>query len=244
MPYAGLVSAVNSVNPPFNNLKIRQAMYAALNMDEIMESAFYFKDLYQVYCGYIDDSVELWATETGCEYHNQANPAKARQLLEEAGYDGTPIIILGMTEMGFLRHSTQVVANQLEAAGFNVDLQLTDQGTWLANYFNPGNWHMGVAIQSHLIEPTAFPWTNDVHTGWWQGETPRKKELCALLHSETDHSKRFAIWEELHALRHYEAAGITFGKASMLSASSHNTGGWNECPVKMHRPRYWNIWIK
>lgn len=244
MPYAGLACAVNSAHEPTSDIRIRQAIQAALEHEEILEGALFSQALYRVDCGFLDKSVTLWATEAGCQYHNQADPEKSRTLMEEAGYDGEPVIVIGMTEFGFLRDAAIILAHQLENVGFNVDLRLTDQGTWVANYLARENWHLAVTIVSHCVTPTFLGWTRDVHVGWWEGETPRKKELGYQLRSETDHEKRFAIWEELQELRHKEAAGFPIGAAAMLSAAGVDSGGWSDYPVTMHRPRYWNVWIK
>ena len=60
-----------------------------------------------------------WHSEVSAELYNQNNPEKARQLLEEAGYDGTPIRLL-CTQEDLGDYNAAVVAQQqLEAGGIH-----------------------------------------------------------------------------------------------------------------------------
>ena len=51
---------------------------------------------------------------------------QAKKLLAEAGYDGTPVVVLAPGDAITLKAQPIVVAQQLRAAGFKVDLQATD----------------------------------------------------------------------------------------------------------------------
>ena len=46
---------------------------------------------------------------------------KARALLREAGYDGTPIVLLHSTDLQVLTNLAPVAKAQMERAGFKVD---------------------------------------------------------------------------------------------------------------------------
>ena len=50
---------------------------------------------------------------------------KARALLKESGYDGTPIVMMHQTDLQSSNHCQPVAKQQLEKAGFKVDLQST-----------------------------------------------------------------------------------------------------------------------
>lgn len=144
-----------------------------------------------------------------------------------------------MVEFEFLKIAAQVFAHQLEVAGFNVDLQLGDQGLFIAKYLDPNMWHFGVTISSVVPTPTMLAWTREEHIGWWTGETPRKLELGELLRTETDHAKRYEIWEELQLLSYQEASRIRFGTHNAISASTNKVTGWMQMPYQ----KFWNAWI-
>ena len=69
------------------------------------------------------------ASEDGMKDVLEPEPAKAKQLLKEAGYDGTPIVLLQSTDLQVLTNLAPVAKAQLEAAGFKVDMQSSDWQT-------------------------------------------------------------------------------------------------------------------
>ncbi len=54
---------------------------------------------------------------------------KAKALMKEAGYDGTPIRWMSTKEYFYNYNAGVVFKQQLEAAGFKVDLQVMDWAT-------------------------------------------------------------------------------------------------------------------
>lgn len=246
-PSAGHLFGINCAAWPTSNVKIRQAMLAAADFDEILQGAYTFPELYRIDSSYMPEE-SIWHTTAGSQYHNQKDPERSRQLLEEAGYDGEPIVIIAMTEYEFHITSTLIFAKQLEAAGFNVDVQTMDQGTWIARYLNPdGGWHLGFFTSVGSIQgtPTMLGWTRDRHIGWWEGETPEKKELSAQLRYETDFEKRYEIWEKLNELALEEARSITSGYVAYVAAvRDKDSGGWFDTTFQFKDARFWNIWVK
>jgi peptide/nickel transport system substrate-binding protein len=83
----------NTLHKPFDNAKIRQAVFYALNQEDFLKAVIgdpaYYKGCKSFYpCG------SLLETTKGMEDLLASNFARARQLLQEAGYDGTPIVLM------------------------------------------------------------------------------------------------------------------------------------------------------
>jgi peptide/nickel transport system substrate-binding protein len=76
----------------------------------------------------LDPSVMLketvWYTESAKELYNRNDQAAAKQLLQEANYDGTPIRFMTTKEYLYQYNNAVVAKQQIEAAGFKVDLQV------------------------------------------------------------------------------------------------------------------------
>ena len=74
----------------FTHVKLRQAALAALDMDPILRATVGHPELYRLDAS-LSFKDEMWWTDAGRERYNQNDPAKARRLLQEAGYQGEPV---------------------------------------------------------------------------------------------------------------------------------------------------------
>ena len=117
------LAEVNVSLPPTDNLKFRQAVQAALDMEEIMESAS--DGAYRLNVGFQYPGQASY-TDAGKETYNQKNPAKAKQLLAEAGYKGEELILLTNRDYSSMYNASIVMAEQLKAVGINAKLSVVD----------------------------------------------------------------------------------------------------------------------
>ena len=75
-----------------------------------------------------------------------SNFEKAKALLKEAGYDGTPVVLMQSTDLAVLTNLAPVAKNLMEKAGFKVDMQSMDWQTLVARRAKKdppaqGGWH-------------------------------------------------------------------------------------------------------
>ena len=64
----------------------------------------------------------------GLEGLIDGNIERARALLKESGYDGTPVVVLQASDTAALSNLAPVAKSLLERIGFKVDLQPMDSG--------------------------------------------------------------------------------------------------------------------
>ncbi len=120
----------NVLHKPFNDARIRQAALYALNQKDFLLAGIgnpkYFKECKAVFiCGTPN------ATDKGFEDKLESNFTKSKELLKEAGYDGTPVVLLFATDTNTGR-LTPIVKALLERGGFAVDIQPMDWQTVLS----------------------------------------------------------------------------------------------------------------
>jgi len=119
----------NHVQPPFNNLKMRQAVLNLADQKDYMGAAAgdpkYWKTCAALFgCG------TPFETDAGAEaLRNGPNPARAKQLLEEAGYKGEKIVLMSATDQPIVHGQALVTLDALRKAGLNVEFQANDWGT-------------------------------------------------------------------------------------------------------------------
>ena len=76
----------------------------------------------------------------------ESNFQKARELLKEGGYDGTPVVLMHSTDLQVLTNLAPVAKSLMEKAGFKVDMQSMDWQTLVARRAkkdppNAGGWN-------------------------------------------------------------------------------------------------------
>jgi peptide/nickel transport system substrate-binding protein len=121
----------NVLHKPFDNAKVRQAVLYALDQKEFLEANVGNPEFYRACksifpCGSPLESTKGWDDKLS------GNVAKAKELLKEAGYDGTPVVLLHQTDIAGHSNLATVAKPQLEKAGFKVDLQPMDWQTLVA----------------------------------------------------------------------------------------------------------------
>ena len=118
------VMRFNQAIPPFNNAKLRQAILHLVDQEQTLRAYVDDASLY-TNCPsfYMCDSP--YFTDAGWP---KPDAAKAKQLVKESGYDGSPIVLLDATETA-LHPQTLVVAQAMRDIGLKVDYQAMDWPT-------------------------------------------------------------------------------------------------------------------
>jgi peptide/nickel transport system substrate-binding protein len=229
----------NTAQGVLTNQTLRQALQAALDHEELM-IAGYGEDRFRLSSSVLLEET-AFATNAGEENFNINDPDRARELLEEAGYDGEPIRFITSQEYQFLYNMAAVGTQQLEDVGVNVDLQVYDWATLIETRGDEGAWDIFTTFMSFAPDPlvntfiatTSWP-------GWW--DTEEKVELVAQIEQETDFETRFEAWEELQELFYEQVPMIKLGDDMDFNARSPRIQGFE--PVTQLGVAFWNIWLE
>lgn len=120
---------MNHLHPPFNNLKVRQAVLTALNQEDYMRAIVGDDDkLWKPMAGFFTPGTPLY-TEEGGDMLKAKNVAAAKKLLAEAGYKDEPVICVVAQDMAATKAMGDVTAELLKSIGMKVEFIATDWGT-------------------------------------------------------------------------------------------------------------------
>lgn len=217
------------------NTKLRQAILAALNMEQALQVSVGEPELYKVGGSYYPEG-NIWHTEAGTENYNQGDPEKAKKLAEEAGYDGTPIRLLVSTNYKAHFDDASVFTRQLADAGINVQMVVVDWATLLQLRGQPGEWDMFMTHHGTVPDPILLTPLNDSYPGWWK--TPEKHELVGKFIGTSDLEERQKVWADLQALMYEQVPAVKVGSIfSYDIASPKLDTGWDMAPPF---PHFWN----
>lgn len=135
----------NVLHKPFDNARIRQAVAIAFNQEDFLRSTIGDPDYY-VLCKSLFPCGSPLSSEAGFTDRLEGNIARARALVQEAGYDGSPVVLLQSTDIGSLSNLAPVAKALMERIGLRVDLQAMD-------------WQTLVARRARRDAPTAGGWS-------------------------------------------------------------------------------------
>jgi peptide/nickel transport system substrate-binding protein len=189
--------------------------------------------------------VTVWGdSDAGAEFYNMNDPELGAQLLEEAGYDGTPVRWLTtQDDLGdFL--SAEVCAQQLEQAGFVVELIVVDEATLADRRSTPEGWDVWNGAFILRTDPTLLPYLSSCdYSGWWCSD--EKEEAFERLLTSIDFDERYAAFEDMQRLFYEEVGGIkqqdNYGIMT-VAARIQNFG-----PETTHfelEPEFTNCWVE
>ncbi|MCC5977884.1 MAG: ABC transporter substrate-binding protein [Salinarimonas sp.] len=240
------IGRMNFLHPPFDNKLIRQAALAALNQQDVLDAMIGNPDLYNVCASMFICGTPL-ESDAGAEFGTESHLDRARELLEEAGYDGTPVVIMHPTDVVTLRTQPVVATQLLRDAGFEVDLQATDWQTLVGRRASQaptdeGGWNMFFTnwVGADVFNPLVNNMVNGRGAeGGWFGwpDIPRAEELRTAYAEATDPEQQVAYARELQELAYDEVMYVPLGEYIVPSAWSTNLDGVLDGPA----PFFWNI---
>ncbi len=237
----------NTLHPPMDNPLIRKAAIAAVKQKDVLDALVGNPDYYNL-CGAMFVCDTPLASDVGSETLTKGNGMEmAKALLKEAGYDGTPIVLMHPTDVGSLRTQPVVVAQAMRDAGFVVDLQAMDWQTLVgrrASQAAPadGGWNMFITnwVGADVFNPLVNNMVNGKGPeGGWFGwpDVPKLEELRMAYATSPTLEEQKMLAEEIQKLAYDEGVYAPIGQYFIPSAWSAQLDGVLDGPV----PFFWNI---
>ena len=198
---------MNWLHPPFDNQKIRQAALAALNQEDFLKAVIGNPKYYKV-CPAMFICDTPFATDVGADVLVNSHFDLSKQLLKEAGYDGTPVVLMQSTDLPVLANLAPVAKQLLEKGGFKVDMQSMDWQTLVARRAkkeppSQGGWNAFLTswVAADVLNPISTAALNaSCDTAWfgWPCDEELEKLRDAFAR-ETDPAKQTDLAHQIQA---------------------------------------------
>ncbi|MEJ1977833.1 MAG: ABC transporter substrate-binding protein [Acetobacteraceae bacterium] len=237
----------NSLQPPFNNVKLRRAVMSVVNQKDYMEAAYGDEtSVYRTDVGVFTPGSPA-ATDVGmATITGKRDMAAAKKLVAESGYKGEKIVIISPTDYAHLQAFCQVTRALLVELGLNVQYDAADWGTVVQRRASKepvekGGWSIFCTGWEglNLADPGGhYPIIGSGEQAWFGWPTsPRIEQLrndwfdapdAAAQKKATD-AIQMAVWDE--------APYVPLGQFFQPVAIRSNISGILPSPF----PIFWNV---
>lgn len=234
------IAIVNQSSPPTDKLGVRKAIQVGLDMEEIMEIAT--DGAYTLNHGFQYPG-NPYFVEGGKEWYNVNDKERAKQYLEEADYNGEPVVLLTNSDYTNMYNAALVMSEQLKDIGINAELKVVDWPTSRQERDNTNAWNMfftgfgtGPSIGPQgavvdLVQPANLSRAP---------EDPELDDAWSRMQLEETQEARKAAFNDVQTIFYDDVYAIVMGDIQKVQAVRSNVDGF----VPFRIPRLWNVWFE
>lgn len=218
------ILSTNNKMPPFDNVKVREALAHAIDRQAIIDGAMFGlgTPIGTHFAPHNPDYVDLKGNST-------YDPALAKALLAEAGFPDGFTTTLKLPPPSYARRGGEIIASQLRAVGINTEISNLEWAQWLEQVFRGKDF--GLTIVSHTE-----PFDIGIYARpdyYFQYDNPTFQELMVTLNATTDPAKRSDLLATAQTILSEEYVnGYLFQLAYPSVASAKLQGLWKNAPTQ------------
>lgn len=223
---------INNAVAPFDNMKVRQAMSYAINVDDIISlvaeghGTKIGSSIYSSFKKYFDESLVGYY-----EY----NPEKAKELLKEAGYENGFTMSISVPAVYQLHVDTAaVIAQQLKAVGITAELKEVEWNTWLTEVYSGRDFETTViGFDASMLTANALleRWTSGHKKNMINFSDPRYDEYMQKANASTDDAEQTELFKEAARVLTEDAANVYIQDAAEFTAMNKLLDGFHYYPL-------------
>jgi peptide/nickel transport system substrate-binding protein len=218
------ILAMNNAKAPFNDIKVRQALSHAIDRKAVVDGAMFGNGtpIGSHFAPHHPAYVDL----TGTYPHD---PAKAKQLLEEAGQATGLKVTLKLPPPTYARRGGEIIAAQLKEVGVDAEIIPLEWAQWLEQVFKGRDFDLTVI--SHT-EPMDFDiYGRDDY--YFQYAKPEFKALMEEFNRSTDEAKRTELMGQVQRKIAEDAVNVFLFQLPKLGVWDAKVQGlWENSPVQ------------
>lgn len=201
--------ALNNAVEPLNDVRVRKALNYAVDVQEIIDIAFYGRGIPSG-SPIIPGLSRYYETSLINPY--PVNIETAKSLLAEAGYpDGFPLEITVPSNYTMHVDTTQVLVNQLAKVGVKASIQQVDWATWLTDVYRGRQYQATViSLDASFMSPRGFldRYRSSASSNFISFQDATFDQVYGQAITEVDEAKRIALYKETQRIISDNAASV------------------------------------
>lgn len=222
---------LNNAVKPFDDIRVRQAIYYAVDRDMINQMIFGGKS-HIIGTNMIPASKKYYNADTETTYTHDVE--KAKELLKEAGYaDGFSFTITVPNNYAPHESTANIIVENLAEVGIKAEIELVEFNTWYSEAFVNRNYEATVVAVDGRLAPSTFFDKNvsgaaKNFTNYSNAEFDKVYEQAT---AEIDPDKKVQYYKQLQQILADDAASIYVQDPSNLVAVNANLEGYVFYPI-------------
>lgn len=218
------ILSINNKMPPFDNVKVREAVAHAIDRQAIIDGAMfgYGTPIGTHFAPHNPAYVDLTA-------NSSYDPIKAKALLAEAGFADGFTTTLKLPPPSYARRGGEIIASQLKAVGITVEISNLEWAQWLEQVFRGKDF--GLSIVSHTEPMDIGIYARPDY--YFQYDNPAFQKLMEDLNASTDPAGRTGILQAAQKMISEDYVnGYLFQLANTGVANTKIDGLWANAPTQ------------
>lgn len=226
---------LNVTKPPFDKPEVREAVNLALDRSQIVSAAYNGSG---TPAGPLSPALKAWALPTNAFPCYRPDPARAQALLKTAGL--TLPLKLTINVLGSLQQVVdvaQVVQAQLDDAGFEVTLNVQEQGRFIQDW-RASNFDAFVSLNSGGPDPDDYfgrTFATGGATNVFKYSNPDLDRLLTEARADTDPARRKTLYDQAQRILACTGPAIHIAYGTLFTGLRTDVQGFTPNPTRSLR---------
>ncbi|WP_018236196.1 ABC transporter substrate-binding protein [Ensifer sp. BR816] len=144
----------------FHDIRARRAVSVGVERQSILAAAAVDPKFFRLNNHLMLLAQKQWAPNVGETEFNPADAGKAKELLKEAGYDGSELTLITSRDFAEMYNSAIVIQQQLQGLGLNVKVESYDWSTFVKVRADKNAWDLIIMAAVPKADPTQLIFLN------------------------------------------------------------------------------------
>lgn len=221
---------LNNSFKPFQNKKVRQAIWQAIDMDRIIESLSLPKaeKLYTHMSPYLKEFYENSVEKKNYPY----NPEKAKELLKEAGYPNLNFTLTTISENTFENDLALFIKEDLSKINVNVEINPIPWGQYLPEVYKGHKYEAALLRVAGYPDPQRVLQRYETNYSSNMGNYSNEQVDSLLMEATKtyDNQRKIQIYKEIQKLLNEDIASVYLMDQGVAVALSSKYTGYKTYP--------------
>ena len=217
------IVAINNAKKPFNDIRVRRALSYAVNRKAVIDGAEYG-----------------FGTPIGSHFapHNPAyidltgkypyDPAKAKELLKEAGYPNGFKTVIKLPPPPYARRGGEIIAAELKQVGVDAQLVPVEWAQWLSGVFKNKDYDLTIISHVEPLDIGIYARPNY----YFNYHNPKFNKVMDELNVTQDQKKRTELYHQAQEILADDAVNVFLFELPKIGIWNAKLKGlWKNWPI-------------